>query len=106
VDAFLTFQDYLRTKHKVTVPIIPGILPFLGAEQVKRFTAMCGAKIPSAILQKIDACKTDEEVGNVGVDICTDICSKLIKHGTKAIHIYSLNRVPSSEQLVKNLGLI
>jgi methylenetetrahydrofolate reductase (NADPH) len=106
VDAFLTFQDYLRTKHKVTVPIIPGILPFLGAEQVKRFTAMCGAKIPSAILQKIDACKTDEEVRNVGVEVCTDICSKLIKHGTKAIHIYSLNRVPSSEQLVKNLGLI
>jgi methylenetetrahydrofolate reductase (NADPH) len=90
----------------VTVPIIPGILPFLGAEQVKRFTAMCGAKIPSAILHKIDACKTDEEVRNVGVDVCTDICSKLIKHGTKAIHIYSLNRVPSSEQLVKNLGLI
>lgn len=106
VDAFLTFQDYLRTKHKVTVPIIPGILPFLGAEQVKRFTSMCGAKIPPAILHKIDSCKTDEEVRNVGVDVCTDICSKLIKHGTKAIHIYSLNRVPSSEQLVKNLGLI
>lgn len=67
---------------------------------------MCGAKIPPAILQKIDACKTDEEVRNVGVEVCTDICSKLIKHGTKAIHIYSLNRVPSSEELVKNLGLI
>jgi methylenetetrahydrofolate reductase (NADPH) len=54
----------------------------------------------------VDACKTDEEVRNVGVDVCTDICSKLIKHGTNAIHIYSLNRVPSSEELVKNLGLI
>ena len=106
VEAFLAFQDYLRTKHKVTVPIIPGVLPFLGAEQVKRFTSMCGAKIPPAILQKIDACKTDEEVRKVGVEVCTDICSHLIKHGTKAIHIYSLNRVPSSEELVKNLGLI
>lgn len=67
---------------------------------------MCGAKIPPAILQKIDACKTDEEVRNVGVEVCTDICSHLIKHGTKSIHIYSLNRVTSSEQLVKNLGLI
>lgn len=106
VDAFLSFQDYLRTKHKVDVPIIPGILPFLGAEQVKRFTGLCGAKIPTAILQKIDACKTDEEVRSVGVEVCTDICSRLIKHGTKSIHIYSLNRVPSSEQLVRNLGLI
>ncbi|NBY02122.1 MAG: hypothetical protein EBQ87_09115 [Planctomycetes bacterium] len=41
-----------------------------------------------------------------GIEVCTDICSRLIKHGTKSIHIYSLNRVPSSEQLVKNLGLI
>ena len=106
VDAFLSFQDYLRTKHKVDVPIIPGVLPFLGAEQVKRFTGLCGAKIPTAILQKIDACKTDEEVRSVGVEVCTDICSRLIKHGTKSIHIYSLNRVPSSEQLVRNLGLI
>lgn len=106
VDAFLSFQDYLRTKHKVNVPIIPGVLPFLGAEQVKRFTGLCGAKIPTAILQKIDACKTDEEVRSVGVEVCTDICSRLIKHGTKSIHIYSLNRVPSSEQLVRNLGLI
>jgi methylenetetrahydrofolate reductase (NADPH) len=57
-------------------------------------------------LQKIDACKTDEEVRKVGVEVCTDICNHLIKHGTKAIHIYSLNRVPSSEELVKNLGLI
>ena len=70
------------------------------------FLSLFPAKIPSAILQKIDACKTDEEVRNVGVEVCTDICSKLIKHGTKAIHIYSLNRVPSSEELVKNLGLI
>lgn len=106
VDAFLSFQDYLRTKHKVDVPIIPGVLPFLGAEQVKRFTGLCGAKIPTAILQKIDACKTDEEVRSVGVEVCTDICNRLIKHGTKSIHIYSLNRVPSSEQLVRNLGLI
>ncbi|MFM7096195.1 MAG: methylenetetrahydrofolate reductase [NAD(P)H] [Gemmataceae bacterium] len=106
VDAFLSFQDYLRTKHKVDVPIIPGVLPFLGAEQVKRFTGLCGAKIPTALLQKIDACKTDEEVRSVGVEVCTDICSRLIKHGTKSIHIYSLNRVPSSEQLVRNLGLI
>lgn len=106
VDAFLSFQDYLRTKHKVNVPIIPGVLPFLGAEQVKRFTGLCGAKIPTAILQKIDACKTDEEVRSVGVEVCTDICNRLIKHGTKSIHIYSLNRVPSSEQLVRNLGLI
>jgi len=105
VDAFLAFEDYLRNKHQVKAVIIPGILPFLGAEQVKRFTAMCGANIPEAILNKINACTSDEAVRELGIEVCTEICQKLLKHGTKAFHIYSLNRVPSCEGLVNNLKL-
>src|SRR4029079_11651239 len=41
---FLDMQDYLRHKRQVKVPIIPGVLPFLSAEQIKRFTLLCGSK--------------------------------------------------------------
>lgn len=102
-DAFLEFQDYLRTRHHITVPIIPGILPFLGAEQVKRFTALCGAKIPAELLKRIDGCSNDEAVRELGIEVCTEICQKLLKQGTRAFHIYSLNRVYSTEKLIKNL---
>ena len=43
---FLAFEDYLRHKRAVRVPIIPGILPFLSTEQIKRFTTLCGARLP------------------------------------------------------------
>ena len=102
-DAFLEFQDYLRNKHQITVPIIPGILPFLGAEQVKRFTALCGANIPETLLNRINSCTSEDAVRDLGVQVCTEICEKLLKHGTKAFHIYSLNRVYSTEKLLANL---
>ena len=41
---FLDMMDYLRNKRNVKVPIVPGILPFLNAEQIKRFTNLCGSQ--------------------------------------------------------------
>ncbi len=46
VDAFLEFRDYLQNRRGVTVPIVPGVLPFLSAEQIQRFCKLCGAKLP------------------------------------------------------------
>ena len=33
----------------ITVPIIPGIMPITNANQVKRFTALCGATLPARL---------------------------------------------------------
>ena len=33
---FLEFEDYLRNRRGVKVPIVPGVLPFLSTEQIKR----------------------------------------------------------------------
>ena len=43
---FFEFRDHL-IKLGVTVPIVPGIIPILSTAQIKRFTALCGAKLPS-----------------------------------------------------------
>ncbi len=42
---FLAFEDYLRHRRGVRVPIVPGILPFLSTEQIQRFTGLCGARL-------------------------------------------------------------
>src|SRR5215510_12965571 len=43
---FYEFRDHLTQKLGVTVPIVPGIVPILSSSQIKRFTALCGARIP------------------------------------------------------------
>jgi methylenetetrahydrofolate reductase (NADPH) len=104
VDYFLEFEDYLRSKHGVRVPIIPGILPFLSTEQIKRFTSLCGSKLPPALLRRLEAHAGDDEaVRRIGVEVCAAMCNRLIKHGVPGIHIYCLNRAASAAELVGNL---
>lgn len=103
---FLDMEDYLRNQRGVKVPIIPGILPFLNTEQIKRFTALCGAKIPADLKQKLeDHAGNDETVRQLGVEVTTDICRKLMDHGVKGFHFYCLNRVASCREILRNLGL-
>jgi methylenetetrahydrofolate reductase (NADPH) len=103
---FLAFEDYLRSRHGVRVPIIPGILPFLGAEQIRRFTSLCGSKLPPSVIQGLERFGHDDEsVRQFGVEVCTNLCRKLLDHGVPGIHFYCLNRVPSCSQVVQNLGL-
>jgi methylenetetrahydrofolate reductase (NADPH) len=103
---FLDMEDYLRNKRQVKVPIIPGILPFLSAEQIRRFTSLCGSRLSQPLHQKLDALAGDDEsVRKLGVEVCTEICRRLLDHGVAGIHFYSLNRVASCTEIMSNLGL-
>jgi methylenetetrahydrofolate reductase (NADPH) len=103
---FLEFEDYLRNRRGVKVPIVPGILPFLNTEQIKRFTSLCGAKLSADLCRQLESFANDDEsVRELGVELCTDICRQLLDHGVPGIHFYSLNRVPSCTQIMRNLNL-
>jgi methylenetetrahydrofolate reductase (NADPH) len=103
---FLAFEDYLRSRHGVKIPIVPGILPFLNADQIRRFTTLCGAKLPDPIRQRLEVLGHDDEaVRQLGVEACTDICRRLLDHGVPGFHIYCLNRSASATELLRNLGL-
>lgn len=102
---FLDMEDYLRNKRNVKVPIVPGILPFLNAAQIKRFTSLCGSKLPLAIRSKIEQfAHDDESVRQIGVEVCTELCARLMNR-VAGFHFYCLNRVPSSAEVLRNLGL-
>lgn len=105
LDAFFEYEDYLRGQG-VTVPIIPGILPFLSTEQIKRFTKLCGAKLPEDVLRRMETLGDDEAVRQLGVEVCTELSRRLLDHGVPGLHFYCLNRVPSVQEIVHNLGLV
>jgi methylenetetrahydrofolate reductase (NADPH) len=103
---FLDFVDYLRTRRQVRVPIVPGVLPFLSAEQVQRFTRLCGAKLPEPLAHRLEGLSHDDEaVRQLGVEVCTDICRRLLDAGVPGIHLYCLNRAASCADILRNLGL-
>lgn len=103
---FLTFEDYLLNKRGMRVPIVPGILPFLSTEQIKRFTALCGARLSDELRQRLEKHSHDDEaVRVIGVEVCTEICRRLLDHGIPGIHFYCLNRAASCTEILRNLGL-
>ena len=102
---FYRFRDHL-TKRGVTVPICPGIIPIMSASQIKRFTALCGSKLPTSLLAKLDTLgDSDEAATAYGIEYATAQCTDLLKNGTPGIHFYTLNKPGSTTAIVKNLGL-
>jgi len=103
---FFTFRDYLAGELGVKVPIIPGIVAILSGSQIKRFTAMCGAKIPPPLLARLDELGDDEAaVTEFGIEYATRQCEELLRAGAPGIHFYTLNRAAATTRVLKNLGL-
>ncbi len=90
----------------VCAPIVPGILPILSVPQVRRFTALCGAKIPPRLERLLEKVEDDEEGAvRLGIDYATEQCEGLLKFGVPGIHFYSLNKSRSVKAVFKNMGL-
>lgn len=89
---FLAFRDRAAAAG-IHVPIIAGIMPILSVKQIKRFTQMCGARIPRELLSRIEAVEDDAEaVRQLGMYYATEQCATLLSHGVAGIHFYTLNR--------------
>ncbi len=103
---FLDFEDYLRTRLGVTVPIVPGILPIISTQQIRRFCGLCGAKLPADVTRRLEEYADDpESCPQYGVELATKMCSELIQHGVPGVHFYVLNRSDSIGQIMGNLKL-
>ena len=77
----------------ITIPIIPGIMPITNFKQIKKFTEMCGAKIPADLVQQLETCQTDrKKTYQIGVDFAIKQCRELIEKGAPGLHFYTLNK--------------
>ncbi|MCY4586414.1 MAG: methylenetetrahydrofolate reductase [NAD(P)H] [Bryobacterales bacterium] len=110
---FFDNDDYLRFRERavaagVRVPILAGIMPILNVKQIKRFTRMCGASLPNALRQKIEAVEDDAEaVRQVGIYHATRQCEDLLRDGVPGIHFYTLNRSTATRAIYQSIkGLL
>lgn len=102
-DLYFRFVDRARAAG-VEVPIVPGLLPIANAEQVKRFTALCGASLPDGVRSQLDDLQPHEVV-EFGTDYAIRMGEALLAGGAPGLHLYTLNRSPQSEAIIMSLGL-
>jgi methylenetetrahydrofolate reductase (NADPH) len=102
---FFEFRDYM-SKLGVQVPIYPGVLPILSYGQIKKFTELCGAKIPEPMLRRLEELGSDDAaVTEFGIEHATRQCEELLKQNVPGLHFYTLNKVHSTCSILKNLGM-
>lgn len=102
-NSYFSFVERARAAG-IAVPVIAGIMPITNVSQIKRFTAMCGASIPGALLARLEAAGTDAAaVQAIGVEHATAQCRELIAGGAPGIHFYTLNRSPATVEVLERL---
>jgi methylenetetrahydrofolate reductase (NADPH) len=106
---FFQREDYFAFVERaravgIACPIIPGIMPITNLSQVKRFTAMCGARIPHELLARLEATGGEgEAVRRIGVEHATRQCRELLDGGAPGIHFYTLNRSRATVEILEAL---
>jgi len=101
------FYDFVERAQRlgIDVPIIPGILPIINLAQVSRFTALCGATIPTSLARDLERLAENEAaVREMGIDFATQQCLGLLEHGVLGIHFYCLNRASAVKVILENLS--
>jgi methylenetetrahydrofolate reductase (NADPH) len=100
---YFTFVARAR-RTAIDVPIVPGIMPITNVAQIERITALCGAKIPTPLRERMEAAGEDEEVlHRVGVDYSVEQCRELLAAGAPGIHFYTLNKSPATAAILAEL---
>jgi len=88
----------------IQLPIVPGIMPITDVAQIKRFTQMCGAKIPPPLLAELEAAEGNREaVTEVGIRHSANQCEELLRNGAPGTHFYTLNKSLSTRIILSNV---
>lgn len=103
-DAYFHFVDEVRALG-VTVPIVPGIMPFHNYAKIAQFAARDGIEIPRWVALKMEGFMDDSaSIRAFGIDVITRLCERLIAGGAPGIHFYTLNQSALTLEICKRLA--
>lgn len=105
LDAYFFFMEQCH-KEGITQPIYPGIMPIINAQNLLRFSSVCGAEIPRWLQKALENYGDDtQSMQAFGVDVVTEFCEGLRENGAPGLHFYTMNQIEPVKTIVKNLGL-
>ena len=116
---FFNVDDYLRLRDRVAAstreqgakPIIPGLMPITSLRTVQRQVELSGSAIPPDLLARLTAAAGDgpdenrDEVRKIGIELATEMSSRLIAEGAPCLHFCTLNFAKATSEVLTNLGM-
>jgi methylenetetrahydrofolate reductase (NADPH) len=106
---FFKPEEYLRLvddldRRGVDKPVLPGIIPVTTLASVPRMAVM-GAAVPPENVARMEAAGDPDSVRQVGIELATELCDKLLAEGAPGLHFYTLNQSTATREIYQALGL-
>ncbi len=104
-DVFLRFLDDARAAG-ITAPIVPGIMPVTNFAGICRFSARCGTDVPEwmhGLFEGLDDAPEIREL--VAATVAAEQCKRLVEHGVRDFHFYTMNKPNLTAATCRILGI-
>jgi len=89
----------------IDIPIIPGIMPILNLNSMRKMVELSGREMPDEVLRRIDPLAEDPAaVRAEGIRIATELCDELLEAGAPGLHFYTLNRSKATREIYASLA--
>ncbi|WP_030443452.1 methylenetetrahydrofolate reductase [NAD(P)H] [Actinoplanes subtropicus] len=102
---FFDAEEYLRLRDRVTAtgcatPIVPGVMPVTRMATIERSSQLSGAPFPPRLLERFERVAGDEAaVRALGIELCAEMCARLLDEGVPGIHFVTLNRSTATREV-------
>lgn len=105
---FFDPQPYLDMVARVRalgcdVAIIPGIMPLTVITQIERFAELSGQPLPEAFVAELRAVGSKEEVREIGMAHCLNLCRTLLEAGAPGLQFFTQNRSKATREILTAL---
>ena len=107
---FFDADDYLRMRDDLDAlgcrrPVLPGIMPMLNPDVIRRFATMNGARFPEELASRVSGAAPEDQL-SIAVDAAVELSQRLLDAGVPGLHLYCLNRSEASLAILDRLGLV
>jgi methylenetetrahydrofolate reductase (NADPH) len=95
---YFAFVDKCRAAG-ITVPIIPGLKPISTKKQLQVLPRIFHLEIPDDCVKAVEACDTDQQVRQVGIEWSIQQCRELMAAGVPVLHFYTMGKADNIQKI-------
>ena len=108
---FFRASDYFSLVERVRargvdIPILPGIMPILNLNAIRRQGELIGTSVPEEIVERLGAAGPEPTaVRAEGIKLAAELCEDLLAGGAPGLHFYTLNRSKATLEIFEALKI-
>jgi methylenetetrahydrofolate reductase (NADPH) len=87
----------------INIPIIPGLKPLTTAKQLINLPKIFHIDIPEDLSDAVQACKSDKDVKEVGIEWMINQCKELVEFGAPVLHFYTMGNAEPTKRIAREI---